>query len=712
MKIDIEKINNLYALYGFERLEEANDYLVFSHSDGYFCNAEILRTNLANDIGDVRKQYEDVGYSVKVSDYTSLDQIHQSLFSGFFSQRNITQKLSNEYQIYSDQQAKKLGCQSYRFIPCKYIGDQNTIEKDAVSHIYSQLFCPGAQLIIVEAAAGYGKTSIAYELIKKLAENPKGTVPIITELSKNRRAQIFKYVLLAEIDSKFRGLSSALVETEIKNGTVPLIIDGFDELLSKSAPSNDSAVTEDTEAAQTMLSTIAELLGDDSKAKIVLTSRKSSIFAGELFAEWANTSLLGCEITRIQIIPPTLSDWLDKEQLSVLKESQINLEYISNPTLLTFLSSKTAEEIRKEYTCIDDILEKYFNILLDREKERQALPLWPKEQISIMKRVAMNMVELNETAFSFDDLKVVLNLALTKSEITAYLERYEFSNGTENIPTEDEFLAKLAHHALLDRIPNTSNLIGFINDFIFGFLMAEEITDVSTTQNIDIEKVVDKYWDLMITAYSVCNAEKRSKLYTLLSDGKVKLTPMMQLNADILLKQHVIHKYSDAYFESIRFAEGTIIDSSTFKNCMFSSCVFIGCQIYSDTFDCCKFYNCQFFSPAIIEAPGKNCGLIFSGCTGEENLRVRANKAPVERTIDENSVFERKVLEQYWRPGSDHADRRRLFDTLFRGNHQQDYANISAAIDRLCVRGLLQRKNNCIELNFSEISKIKEILGR
>ena len=620
--------------------------------------------------------------------------------------------MSNEYQRYSDQQAKKLGCKRYRFIPCKYIGDKNTIEKDAVSHIYAQLFCSGAQLIIVEAAAGYGKTSIAYELIKQLSEEPQGTVPIITELSKNRRAQIFKYVLLSEIDSKFRGLSSALVESEIKNGTVPLIIDGFDELLSKSNPSNDTLVAEDTEAAQTMLSTIADLLNNGSQAKIVLTSRKSSIFAGEPFAEWANTSLPECEITRIQIVPPTLSDWLDRDQMSVLKENQINLEHISNPTLLTFLSSKTTEEIRSEFKCIDDILEKYFNILLDRERERQSLPLSPQEQLSVMKRVAMSMVELNETAFSFDDLKVLLNIALPNVETTDYLERYEYSTGVENIPTEDEFFAKLAHHALLDRIPNTSNLIGFINDFIFGYLMAEEITEPNNNQNIVAQNISDKYWDLMITAYSVCNEEKRKKLYNLISQSNVKLTSMMQLNADILLKQHITHNYSSEYFESIQFVESTYIDSSTFRECMFSYCIFNGCQIHSDAFENCKFYGCQFFDIKIVEGPEKNCSLIFSSCTGEKELHAAANKIPVEVVIDENIVFERKVLEQYWRPGSDHADRRRLFDTLFRGNNQQDYANISAAIDRLCDQGLLRRKNNCIELNFSEMSKIKGILGR
>lgn len=93
-------------------------------------------------------------------------------------------------------------------------------------------------------------------------------------------------------------------------------------------------------------------------------------------------------------------------------------------------------------------------------------------------------------------------------------------------------------------------------------------------------------------------------------------------------------------------------------------------------------------------------------------INVVANRDPVIVKVDEELLFEKKVLEQYWRPGSDHADRRRLYDTLFRGNNQQDYEEISAAIERLHNREILIQKNNCIELNFAMMSEIKQILGR
>lgn len=705
-----ERIIKLYQLYSFDLLTEEKDYLVFTRPEGYFSNAEILWLKEAGNQDVIRKEYEALGYSVKVSQYSTIEETHAGLFKGFFSQRNIAQRLLNEYNHYRNQQEKRLGGNQYHFIPCRFIGNENQIGTDVISYIYDQLFNPGPQLIIVEAAAGYGKTSISYELIRRLGEFPNETAPLITELSKNRRANIFKYVLLSEINAKFLGLSAELVDHEIREGRVPLIIDGFDELLSKKVPSTETQPSEDIETAQTMFATIAQLFDQKSNAKIVLTSRKSSIFAGKLFENWSDKWLPDCEITRIQVFPPNVADWLSEEKRSLLREKQIKLDDICNPTLLNFLSAISVQEIRERFNSIEDILDEYFRILLEREKERQSLPLSVNEQISIMKKVALHMVALDESSFSFDDIKTILGLIIEEN-LDYLLSRYETLVDITEIPSEDEYLAKLSHHALLDRIPNTSDLIGFINDFIFGYLIAEGI--VHDSQDIvTVSAVKDKYWELMITSYGVCSEKNRKLLYKVMQDSNLKFSPAMQLNADVLLLHRINHRFEDQYFESFHFLEDITIGTESFSNCSFSFCVFNGCKISSDAFVDCQFYGCQFYNVQIIMSQVKNCHLIFSNCVGEDGLKNAANRNPIVVKVDEELLFERKVLEQYWRPGSDHADRRRMYDTLFRGNNQQDYAAISAAIDRLHSREILIQKNNCIELNFAMMGPIKQILGR
>lgn len=87
---------------------------------------------------------------------------------------------------------------------------------------------------MIEAAAGFGKTCTAYELLREIIVNNIGKIPLFSELSRNRQAKIFRYVLLDEIDRSFPLLSSALVRNEIRAGNVPVILDGFDELLHES----------------------------------------------------------------------------------------------------------------------------------------------------------------------------------------------------------------------------------------------------------------------------------------------------------------------------------------------------------------------------------------------------------------------------------------------------------------------------------------------
>ncbi|MBK7970292.1 MAG: hypothetical protein IPK08_15875 [Bacteroidetes bacterium] len=43
--------------------------------------------------------------------------------------------------------------------------------------------------VIIEAAAGFGKTCTAYELLKHFIENRSNLLPFFTELSKNREAE-------------------------------------------------------------------------------------------------------------------------------------------------------------------------------------------------------------------------------------------------------------------------------------------------------------------------------------------------------------------------------------------------------------------------------------------------------------------------------------------------------------------------------------------
>ena len=42
-KKEIEQIERLYELYGFSKIKQGENFIVFTYSNGYFNNAEIIK---------------------------------------------------------------------------------------------------------------------------------------------------------------------------------------------------------------------------------------------------------------------------------------------------------------------------------------------------------------------------------------------------------------------------------------------------------------------------------------------------------------------------------------------------------------------------------------------------------------------------------------------------------------------------------------------
>lgn len=706
-----QKILDLYQLYSFKNIKSDDHVLTFIHEDGYFTNAEILKLD-NTDVSELENGYKTLGYSVRISEFTTIEELHNRLFRGFFRTSQSNKRLQSEYDMFVNKQKTHLNGQQYKFIPCKYIGNRGSVEADIVNRVYNQLFADGPQLIIIEAAAGYGKTCTSYEIISALASDSRETAPIITELSKNRQATIFKYVLLDEIEQKFRGLTSKLVIAEIKNGNVPLIIDGFDELISKGSQ-EERTNQNDAESTQTMLSTIAQLFSEGSNAKIILTSRKTALFSGLEFEEWENRNLEKCEITRLQLIAPTVEEWIGKEKAHYLLNSGIALDDISNPALLAFISTSSMETVQQKFNSSSAIIQQYFTILLLRERKRQALLLNPEEQIDIMQSIAIQMMNFDYTSCTTYDLRALIELIIA-DKFSDYIKRYEDQVDNTPIPSQEEFINKLIHHALLDRIPNSSNSIGFINYFIFGYLLIQRTIE-RVDGNLEYSKIDKKYWNIMVIAGKACKKEIKEKLFNTILMSGVSLQRYERLELDLSLRNHLTQNYVDDYFESIRFTPNVDFSKEfQFEKCVFSWCSFNGCTIYSHVFRKCNFYNCQFYETKVIRDTDEDLKLYFINCNSADQLIDAANTVNDSETHSfSNEIwYEKKVLEQYWRPGSNHSDRRRLYETLFRGLSQQEYESINNAIQRLISKEILISKSNYIELNFSKMKEVRQIIGR
>lgn len=701
--MEISKIEKLYKLYGFKVAICTEEYMVFTYSNGYFHNTEIIKFDCAESkLFELKSNYENLGYSVRMIDYVSFEKTHELLFNGFFSVENINQRLMKDYDNFCELQSAKLFESTYDYVEPVWNWNNGNAQESLIDSIFNQINCPGGQLIILEAAAGYGKTCTSYELVKKMAEDKKyNYAPIFTELSKNRKAALFRYVLLDEIDRKFTALSSELVISEIRNGKVPLIIDGFDELISRSNKnmSDNEKISDDD--SQTMLDTIAELFEEDCATKVVLTSRKSAIFTGDIFEAWVEKHLAGCNITRVSINEPTISDWIGHEKTNYLQDRRIPFASIVNPILLAFMRSMSMEKFKETCSDVENVIAYYFDSLLERERERQSLQMTIEEQYDVMEQMAHNFVEFEimseELSFIRD-----LFLDIIHDDFKKYRERY--ISASEK-PSEEEFATKLAGHALLNRISPKKNQIGFINDFIFGIL----IGDCIIKEPQMLSKIDGQYIEIAATAYASRSEEKRDELLQLLLPHIRKLNYEQQLDVELKMAYTIKRDYQEHYFSNIFFNPEIYFDGEyIFEGCTFRNCIFNQCVIMTSAFKTCSFYDCRFYDVVVMRDTTQNCELTFGGnCSGFEEF---AKNASYEECLVIECDYEKAVLQKYWGTGNRFSKGRLPEMLLLRTQDTDERRGIENALESLKKKGWMFKEGHYWFLSREHMKEIRELL--
>lgn len=296
--IDKNKIKRVFELYEYICLEEKEDYIVYAVGRNLYPGVEIVCFDDVDDakIESLVSSFRLQNYSVRVCKKEQVSNIEDYLFDWFFQVEQSNKKIKNRYAEYTSAVMRAYGLDEaqmssteYEYVKCPYLIERNYghVEFDngvsIVSALRQELITDGAKLIIVEAPAGYGKTSTAMELLNSYSDVTSKVRPFYMELSLDRQAPTFYYLLISQINKTFNVLlGDTIVMHNIKEGRIPLIIDGFDELLNEDLDAGNSNF--DRNKGKTMLETIADLL--EGNAKIVLTTRKTAILSGPEFYDW------------------------------------------------------------------------------------------------------------------------------------------------------------------------------------------------------------------------------------------------------------------------------------------------------------------------------------------------------------------------------------------------------------------------------------------
>jgi uncharacterized protein YjbI with pentapeptide repeats len=594
----IQAFDTLYLRYGYtlkKRLSN-NQIRVYTLNKGVYFGADIIVKNADENCQDILKQLSDAGYACRLKVFQTIQEAENFLFESFFHSTQLTERLQNRYKHFTQSQSDILKVE-YEYIPVSYLLENEEFkpEKNIIESVTSKLTSAGAQLIIIEAAAGYGKTCTSYEIINKVSIDIKSLSPIFTELSRDRRAAIFKHILQDVIVNEFHSLlDEELVIHEIQNGKIPLIIDGFDELLSKE---QDKASSE-FEQVETMLSTIGDLLVNN--AKIIITGRKTAIFSGDSFMNWIDSNPNEFAVSRYLLNPPKIEDWLDEYKLSKIKEKDIPINQISNPVLLAFLRSLKNEDFNLTVETPNKIVDRYFETILDREQERQQLNIEAKVQLDIFRKLTEAMIEFDITS---DSKTWIKELILDRN--FDLLEKSRKSYSISNRPSLDELTNTLSNHALLDRKGNKDN-IGFINDFIFGTFIGENIIK----PNFSINKVLSKHMiELATTAFQFQTKNNKDKLYDKVSELSFFLN-QDKLLTEYLLKGNISHRFENATFNDFSISKLDIVNEKQFTRCVFANC----------TFEFINFRNKVFFETSFVNCVFNQC--TYTNISGEINIHL------------------------------------------------------------------------------------------
>ncbi len=701
--MNVEHLDRLFQEYGYDVKEKTTSYRVYLLNQGMYHGAEIQIMDDSTDANPILERYSKLGYHAKQQRFKSIEQAESYLFKGFFNTQTTVNDINRRYSEFAANQVKHY-CNhgiKYQYISMPYSiyseGVEDTINgtSDIISAIKEAINRKGAHLVVVEAAAGFGKTCTAYEVYKSFLENSEYQKPIFTELSRNRDAKHFKYILWSEIDKeKDTTAKQELVVYNIKKGKIPLIIDGFDELLSKNIDNGKIGQLNEFEQVETMLSTIGDLLTDE--AKIILTSRKTAIFAGVEFGDWVDSYNGNFDVIRFQLEKPNIKQWLSTERYDEIIGKNVPLDSISNPVLLTYLRNISEEDFGDLLIYPETITDKYFEHLLNREKVRQNLIIRWEDQMQIFENLAKSFVDFDITGENRNFVKELI-IEYNKSCLLYYKELMPTKQ------TLDELADTLTNHALLDRVGN-KDFITFVNEFIFGYLLGKSIEKDQTIFLPKLTQLPEHLIELAIYAYKYSSNDDKLKLWNKFSVVKDKMSLYLAITTDCILLKKIRGNYKCAGLNSFHFEDINIFsEECNFVESSFVDCVFEGCTFDVNAFCCvtftgCKFINCKVRTNSASTSNNIHCYGCDDYNTGFISSLIEVIPSSILQKQEELNL-EIEILGKYFKVDGK-TPKMRYISALRKEFGEQDLDVIFAAFDLLKKKGMI-----LIDGNNSHISR-------
>lgn len=693
----------VYKRYGFTLVRDVakDQALVFTLKTGYFDNAEIVKLSPSAKTDSLFREFSDAGYACTVREAKSPVMAEEELFNGFFSVASTRQKVLDSYERFSKELVKPYGDGAkYEYIRGRYQIDGKDGDLTPPEEVLSRIDEDRPILFLIEAAAGFGKTCTAQEICRLLAEHPR-RLPLYAELSRNRQAKIFRYILLDEIDRTFPLLNSGLVQAEIKSGRIAAILDGFDELLRKKGEADDY------KSKEPMLETVSELLSGHSK--IVITTRKTILFDGDEFHQWLERHANDFSVIRIRIQEPKIGDWLISDRVEALQRAGLDINAIANPVLLSYIRCINDVEFNKVVMDPEGIVQSYFRYMLDRESERQDLRMTVDDQSKVLSQIASDMIAKGYTA---EQREYIVKFLLDSLGDLIEVARGKYPSA--NRPSREEIANKLASHALLDRSAADSGKIGFVNEFALGNYVADNIVSSPGWLGDDL-----RFIEPAVRSYIPRTNSSRRQLY----DGLRESLPFLDIGARVEITAKLIgelpNNLAGGVIEGFELS-GLEIGNDKIRSVQFGEIVFRRCKFIKNSLDSVTFLNCRFFDCEVVgdSSPGS---VFVLGCDSSPDISLSLTSSQCDEFNEEEDraqIIRRALLKKFWPVGDSvvHKPSRPVYKPikfLFQPFDDFSTEELYRNVDFLFKQGILIEKSrsSLVTLNFDNLERAYGIFG-
>ena len=166
-----KELTEAYKRYGFElaKTYDNEQVIVFTIKTGYFDNAGIVPLVEGCDTSQAFSDFSKAGFACSVRSFQTASQAENQLFKGFFSVESIIERLKHDYEKFTKGIVAPFSATAtYRYINAPYRVNGQVGALTPAEEVISRLNTDKPTLFLIEAAAGFGKTCTAYELVDLL----------------------------------------------------------------------------------------------------------------------------------------------------------------------------------------------------------------------------------------------------------------------------------------------------------------------------------------------------------------------------------------------------------------------------------------------------------------------------------------------------------------------------------------------------------------